>query len=226
MCQNSVAAVPSFDRSTEISRMNQHQQTPLTRLLDRARNGDEDARNLLFEKCRNYLNFVARAQVEGSLRAKVDASDIVQQTMLEAHQAFEQFQGESEHEWMAWLRKILTNNATDFVRHFKGTQKRRATLERPIAMGSEDSLRFFAREPSDPGQTPSQLVIQKENEIELADAISQLSPDHQEVIMLRNLQRLPFDEVAERMNRTRPAAQMLWMRAIKRLQQILKADAT
>jgi len=55
----------------------------------------------------------------------------------------------------------------------------------------------------------------------VADALARLSPDHREVIMLRNLQRLPFQDVAERMGRSRPATQMLWMRAIQKLQEIL-----
>ena len=61
-------------------------------------------------------------------------------------------------------------------------------------------------------------------DIELADAISRLSADHQEVIMLRNLQHLPFDEVAERMGRSRPAVQMLWMRAIRKLEELMRGE--
>ncbi len=71
------------------------------------------------------------------------------------------------------------------------------------------------------GETPSQAFLRKERELELADALARLSPDHREVILLRNLQRLPFDEVARRMDRSRPAAQMLWMRAMSKLQEAL-----
>ncbi|MEO1993881.1 MAG: sigma factor-like helix-turn-helix DNA-binding protein, partial [Planctomycetaceae bacterium] len=59
------------------------------------------------------------------------------------------------------------------------------------------------------------------NEIQLADAVTQLSEDHQEVILLRSIQRLPFEEIGRRMQRTGPAVQMLWMRAIKNLQAAL-----
>ena len=55
----------------------------------------------------------------------------------------------------------------------------------------------------------------------IADALARLSEDHKEVIVLRNLQRLPFDEVARRMDRSRPAVQMLWMRAIHKLQEAM-----
>lgn len=197
-------------------------QSPLVELLARARAGNSEARDELFDKCRNYVAVVARGQVESWLRQKVDASDLIQQTLLEAHRGFDRFRGQSEGEWLAWLKQILKNNAADFVRHYHGTAKRQARREVPLHVQSSDRSDYI-REPSDGGaETPSQIVIQHEDEIRLADAIAQLSADHQEVILLRNIQRLPFDEVAERMGRTRPATQMLWMRAVKKLQQIIK----
>jgi len=63
--------------------------------------------------------------------------------------------------------------------------------------------------------------LRKEREFQVAEALAQLTPDHREVILLRNLERLSFDEVAQRMDRSRPAAQMLWMRAIQKLHEIL-----
>jgi RNA polymerase sigma-70 factor (ECF subfamily) len=196
----------------------------LADLLQRARDGDDDARDELFQKCRAYVGVVARAQVESWLQAKVDASDLVQQTLLEAHRGFGQFRGTSEAEWLAWLRRILAHNAADFVRQYHGTEKRQARREvRWQAAPDEQSHR--GREPSDPGESPSQMAIRREDELLVAESLARLSPDHQEVIALRNLQRLPFDEVARRMGRSRPAVQMLWMRALAKLQEeVRKAD--
>ena len=190
-------------------------------LLSRARDGDQAARDELFTKCRNYVGLVARSQVESWMRAKVDASDLVQQTLLEAHRGFADFRGETEAEWLAWLRQILSHNTHDFIRRFKQTDKRRIQREVQLRAATADGESFF-HEPPGGDPTPSQIIAEKEREIELADAIAELSEDHQEVIMLRNLQRLPFDEVAARMERSRPAAQMLWMRAIRSLQQVLQ----
>jgi RNA polymerase sigma-70 factor (ECF subfamily) len=187
-------------------------------LLQQARAGNTAARDRLFERCRNYLGILARTQVETWLQAKVDASDIVQQTMLEAHRGFGGFQGVTEGEWLAWLRRILTHNAADFVRQFHGTDKRQARREVPLDAAPDASLPGSLFHPADEGDTPSQMLIQKERELAVADALTRLTPDHREVVILRNLQRLPFDEVARRMNRTRPAVQMLWMRAIHKLQ--------
>src|SRR5205085_4743368 len=79
-------------------------------LLAQARAGDAAARDRLFARCRDYLGLAARARVETWLRAKVDASDLVQQTLMEAHRGFGRFQGATEAEWLAWLRRILDNN--------------------------------------------------------------------------------------------------------------------
>ena len=68
------------------------------------------------------------------------------------------------------------------------------------------------------GTTTSQEFLRLDNELRVAATLAELPPDYQEVIMLRNFQRLSFNEVAERMERSRPAVQMLWTRAIKRLQ--------
>lgn len=187
-------------------------------LLQRAREepGELDR---LFAQCRNYLHVLARAQVEKRLQAKVDASDLVQQTMLEAYRDFRNFRGGTEAEWLAWLRRILAHNAANFVRHWQTTGKREARRE--VAIGPVDSSAGPGLDPADRGESPSQELLRKERELLVADAVTQLPADYQEVINLRNLQRLPFQEVAQRMGRTRPAVQMLWMRALNQLQQIL-----
>jgi RNA polymerase sigma-70 factor (ECF subfamily) len=196
----------------------------VTGLLERARAGDAAARERLFARCRDYLGLAARARVESWLRAKVDASDLVQQTLLEAHRGFGHFQGATEAEWLAWLRRILDHNAADFIRHYRGTDKRQVAREVPLAGPGNGSTACGFPEPAAPGESPSAAAVRHESELQLAAALAKLSPDHREVILLRNLQRLPFDEVARRMSRSRPAAQMLWMRAIQKLQEGLSAE--
>jgi RNA polymerase sigma-70 factor (ECF subfamily) len=192
-------------------------------LLDRARSGDDDARNRLFERCRTYVGVVARAEVETWLQVKVDASDLVQQTLLEAHRGFADFRGTTDAEWLAWLRKILSHNAADFVRRFKGAAKRNVQREVPLKHDRDETRGIAAGQLAGDVESPSQLVAQMEQDVEIAEAIAELSADHQEVIVLRNLQRLPFDEVARRMGRSRGAAQMLWMRALDSLRKKLGA---
>lgn len=199
----------------------QRPEIEIAELIAKARDGDTEARDRLFEAYRNYLGLIARSQVESWLRVKVDASDLVQQTLLEAHRDFHRFVGSSKNEWLAWLRKILAHNAADFVRHYRGTVKRQQRREiRFRDVG--DSLSSGILEPIARDATPSQQFLQHDEELRMTAALALLSADHREVIVLRNLQRLSFSEVAERMDRKRPAVQMLWMRAIKRLQVILE----
>jgi len=190
-------------------------------LIESARRGDAASRDRLFALCRSYLGFAARSQVETWLRRKVDASDLVQETMLEACRDFERFEGRTEQEWLAWLRKILSHNAADFVRRYRGTAKRAAGREVPFR-DPNDSHSPGAPEPASDQPTPSREFLQLDTELRVTAALAELPTDYQEVVMLRNLQRLPFHEVAERMGRSRPAVQMLWMRAIRKLQEALE----
>jgi RNA polymerase sigma-70 factor, ECF subfamily len=189
-------------------------------LLARARNGEPGQLDQLFSQCRGYLGLVARAQVESWLRAKVDASDLVQESLLDAYRDFRGFRGTTEAEWLAWLKQIVTHNAANFVRHYGTTAKRKVGREVSLSVPA-DAGSAPSRDPPDPGESPSEQIVRKELEWQVAEALGRLTEDHREVILLRNLERLPFDEVAARMSRSRPAAQMLWMRAMQALQLVL-----
>ncbi len=197
---------------------NSQDHSRIHRLILQAKEGDAEARDELLECCRNYVNVIARTNVETWMRAKVDASDLVQQTMLEAYQGFQDFEGKTEAEWLGWLKQILAHNTHDFIRKFRAAKR---DVKREVRMQTSPGESSPGIDLSAQLQTPSQFMIQNEREIELANAIAQLSEDYQEVIQLRNLQRLPFDEVAERMGRSRGAVQMLWARALKQLQETL-----
>jgi len=189
-------------------------------LLERARQGRAEDRDRLFQACRPYLGMVAQTQMEHWLQAKVDASDLVQETMLEAYRDFERFSGETEGEWLAWLKRILAHNLADYIRRFRGTAKRQVGREVSLGTPGDDSAERRAPEPAARIDTPSRELMRKDVQIRMAAALAQLPADYQQVIRLRNLEKLPFDQVAEEMGRSRPAVQMLWMRALRKLQEI------
>lgn len=192
--------------------------------ITRARQGDVAARDRLFAACRSYVALIARATLERRLQSKVDASDLVQQTLLDAHRDFEQFVGSTEQEWLAWLRKILAHNTGDAFRHYgadKRQVRREFSLNAPTYISPLGDSTAQGFDPPSPDGTPSQIVLHQERELAVAEAIAQLPDDYREVVFLRNVQRLPFDEVAARMERSRPAVQMLWMRALHKLREIL-----
>jgi RNA polymerase sigma-70 factor (ECF subfamily) len=189
-------------------------------LLARAQRGDAEALDRLFQVCRGYLATIAQAQVQARLRAKVDASDLVQQTLLEAYRDFGRFQGTTKGEWLAWLRRVLAHNAADFARRYHGTDKRQAGREVALEALFPSSAGGAAGLPAG-GETPSQVLVHRERELQIADALARLPEEYRQVILLRNVQRLPFEEVARQLGRSRPAAQMLWMRALKKLQAVM-----
>ena len=158
------------------------------------------------------------------MRTRFDASDLVQQTLLEAHQGFADFKAKSEAEWLASLRGILKHNTLDFARKYQGTAKRDMKREFSIDQAGGNSPHSEPQrwELQDQTETPSRILLNREQEILIAEAVAQLPADYQEVIMLRNLQRLSFKEVAERMQRSPGAVQMLWLRALNQLQELLE----
>jgi len=203
--------------------MAEGQSTRYSGLIAAARRGDAACRERLFGLCRSYLGFIARSQLDGALQGKADASDLVQETLLEAFRDFDRFEGGSEAEWLAWLRRMLSHNAADMARRYRGAKKRAARREVPFR-DPGDSMARGAAEPAADQPTPSQEFMRMESELRVTAALAELPPDYQEVILLRNLQRLSFNEVARRMDRSRPAAQMLWMRAIRKLQERMAAQ--
>ena len=197
--------------------------TQLAGWLDRARRGDAEARNLLFGACRSFVATAARFHLQRRLQAKVDASDVVQQSLLEAHRGFEGFAGETPAEWLAWLKRIVAHNAYDAAKRYHGTAKRNAGREVPLAP-HDDASAGWHEPPIDPASSPSQRVVRWEQELLLAAAMESLTEDHRDVLFLRNIERLPFEEVAQRMGRSAGACRMLWMRAIAGLREQLPAE--
>ena len=88
---------------------------------------------LLLELYRDYLGLLARLQINRRLQARLDASDLVQETFLKAHRHFGQFSGTTEEELVSWLRQILATTLANSLRRHYGTQRRDLRLERELA---------------------------------------------------------------------------------------------
>jgi RNA polymerase sigma-70 factor (ECF subfamily) len=193
-------------------------------LLARARAGDAATRGRLLDSYRNYLRLMAATHMGAALRARADPSDLVQEALLEAHRDFAAFAGGSEPELLAWLRRILARTLLDQARRHRAQGRnpgREASLEALMAE-SDSGLAALA---AAPGPSPSSYVARREQAVRLADALERLAPDYREVVVLRGLQGLPFEEVARRLGRKPGAARMLWARALERLGREMGADA-
>jgi RNA polymerase sigma-70 factor (ECF subfamily) len=191
-------------------------------LLREAREGADEARGALLESYRVYLDLLARVEIGRRLRKKVDASDVVQETFLEAYRNFGTFRGSSEAEFVAWLRSILAARIANLVRHFVGTQARDVRREEGLEIDLDQSSRALDRGLVALQSTPSQQVVRREQGVLLAAALARLPDEYREVVVLRHLEELPFPEVAARMGRTVDSVQKLWVRALARLRQSAK----
>jgi RNA polymerase sigma-70 factor (ECF subfamily) len=192
-----------------------------TILLGQARAGDDAARGRLLELYRNYLRLVARSLLGGSLKVQLDASDLVQETFLKAHQQFEDFEGSSEPELAAWLRRILVRNLADAAKHHHAQGRdvrRQRSLEAMLDRSSLAAQRALAASAS----SPSARAAGREQAVLLADAVARLPADYREVFVLRNLEHVPMAEIAGRLGRSVDAVQKLWMRAMLALRRDLE----
>jgi RNA polymerase sigma-70 factor, ECF subfamily len=193
-------------------------------LLAQARAGDAPALGRLMELYRNYLRVVARTMIGQALRVRLDASDLVQETFLKANREFRQFLGSSEPELTAWLRQILVRTLANQVRHHR-REGRDYQRDEPLEVLLERSSSGVQRALAAPLSSPSSVVSRREQAVLLADALEKLPPDYRDVFLMRNLEHIPFEEIAVRMGRSPGAERMLWTRTIKKLSQLLEEDA-
>ncbi len=193
-------------------------------LLKLALAGDLTARGRLLELYRGYLNLLARLQLDQRLQSKLDPSDIIQEAFLQAHCAFDQFRGETEVELTAWLRQILASKLADQMRRY-GSLQRNVRLERELARDLDQSSSALNGELLAAQNSPSRLAERREQAVILAAALEQLPAAYREVIILHQLEDLPFPEVARRMDRSVDSVKNLWLRALPRLRRLLGDQA-
>jgi RNA polymerase sigma-70 factor (ECF subfamily) len=194
------------------------------RLLTQARAGDVPALGRLLELYRNYLRVLARAMIGQALRVRLDTSDLVQETFLKAHREFSQFLGETEPELVSWLRQILVRTLANQARHHRrlGRDYHR---DEPLEVLLERSSLGAQLALAAPISSPSSLASRREQAVLLADALEKLPPDYREVFLMRNLEHIPFERIADRMGRSSGAVRMLWTRTIKKLSHLIEGDA-
>jgi RNA polymerase sigma-70 factor, ECF subfamily len=183
-----------------------------------AQRGDLQALGRLLDAFRPYLLAVANQSMPRALRGKHGGSDLVQETLARAHREFEGLRFDEAADVRAWLRTILRNILTDWVRRYRSTMKRSITRERSIhSQAGADTLALVDR-----GLTPSSNAMRREQAAAVDAAIERLPAHEREVILLRHREGLPFDEIGRRLDRSGEAARKVWARAILRIQRMLE----
>jgi RNA polymerase sigma-70 factor (ECF subfamily) len=172
------------------------------------------------ERFRDYLGLLARLQLDPRLQGKVDLSGVVQQTLLEAHQAWERLKAMDEAQRAAWLRRALANNLTDEVRKL-GTAARDVARERPLEKALEESSARLEAWLASGQPSPAQQAIRNEQLLRLAGALAALPEDKRRAVELHHLRGLPLAEVAEQLGRSKGAAAKLLSRGLDKLHRLL-----
>jgi RNA polymerase sigma-70 factor (ECF subfamily) len=172
------------------------------------------------EHYRGYLLLRIRMQLGARLRTKLDDSDVVQQAILHAHERRAQFRGQTEGEWLAWLRAILANVLAAAGRRFDAQARdprRERSLEAELERSSSRLENLLAADQT----SPSECVVRGEELVRLARALAGLPDDQRRVVELHYLKGMTVADVAEQIGRTRPAAVGLLFRGLKQLRELL-----
>jgi RNA polymerase sigma-70 factor (ECF subfamily) len=172
------------------------------------------------ERYRDYLWALARLQIDYRLRGKLDPSDVVQQTLLEAHQARDKLSGLNEAQRAAWLRRALANNLADEARGL-GAQVRDVGRERPLQQAVDESSARLEALLAAEHSSPSHQAVRQEDLLRLAEALGRLPEDQRAAVELHHLERRTLAETAEVMGRTRSAVASLVFRGLRNLRQRL-----
>jgi RNA polymerase sigma-70 factor (ECF subfamily) len=193
-------------------------------LIRQSLGGDQAALGQLLDSYRNYLTQLARVHIGQELQGKITASDVVEETCLQAHRNISQFRGSTEAELLEWLRSIHASRLANLMRHDLGTQQRNLRLERRLEgdldRSSSALAGFLARSDS----SPSQQANRRERSVILADALEQLPDDLRQVILLHQVQGLNMDEVSRQLGLSRYEVEKLWMRALAALRYAIEIE--
>jgi len=173
------------------------------------------------EAYRDYLHLLARLQLAPRLRGKVDPSDVVQQTLIKAHQNRDRFRGETSAEQAGWLRRILTNTIIDTARKYH----QEVTVESPLRQDADESAARLDAWLAADQSSPSAATHREERLVGLASALAQLPEEQRTAVELHHLQEASVAEVAEVLGKTEASVAGLLRRGLKRLRELLQEHA-
>jgi RNA polymerase sigma-70 factor, ECF subfamily len=174
--------------------------------------GHEGFRPEDLERYRMFLDLRARLGLPACLRGKLDASDVVQETLLQAHEKLDQFRGHTEGQLAGWLRTILKNTLALAARRFQ-VEARDIHREQFLESGLEDQQ-----------LTPDENALHDEQLLRLADALANLPPDQRRALELHHLDGQSVAEVADHMGKSKEAVVGLLFRGLKKLRLLLAEE--
>jgi RNA polymerase sigma-70 factor (ECF subfamily) len=190
--------------------------------IEEARGGSREALGRAIDRFRDYLLAVAGRELAPELKAKEGASDLVQEAFLQAHHEFHRFEGRSEGELRAWLRRLLRHKTAHTVRRYRGVGKRQLDREQSLDAGPSAGGTRLADELLADTASPGGQAVRREEEDALRAALGRLPERQRLAVLWRHHEGCGFEELGRRLGCTESAARKLWLRALQRLQHELE----
>ena len=194
-------------------------------LLSAAGNGEGEAVNSLMNRHRDAVRKMVNVRLDKAVAARVDASDVVQDVLLEASQRLDDYINSPSMPFHLWLRQLAKDRLIDMHRRHRAAQRRSVDREKRLnASYSDQSSLDLAGQLRDHELTPAAATIRRELETRFLTALQDLGDDDREIILMRHQEHLTNTEVAEALGLSQPAAGMRYLRALRRLRDVLGSD--
>jgi RNA polymerase sigma-70 factor (ECF subfamily) len=181
-----------------------------------------DATEIL-QPFRKYLKVLAELHLDRKLRGKLDASDVVQQTMMRAYSALAEVRDDRPEVLVAWLRCILARTLADAVKHYE-RDKRDIALERSLEADMDRSASGFAAWVAGDQTSPSGRAERNEELLRMVAALADLPDEMREVVVLKHCQGWTLPQIALRMELSVPSVASLLRRGLEDLRKRMKVE--
>ena len=191
-------------------------------LMRSALSGDAAAQSALLNRHRAALRRAVQLRMDRGLERRVDASDVVQEVMIDAHRRLAEYLRDPKLPFHAWLRQIARDRLIDAYRRHRVAERRSLDREQSLAAYADQSSIDLAAMLQDREATPATAATRRELERRFQDALGEMDETDREVILMRHFEGLGNQEVAEALSLSQPAAGMRYLRALRRLRVLLE----
>lgn len=197
--------------------------TETRELLLQAGQGEAQAVDALLLRHRDALRNMVRARMDQKLARRVDASDVVQDVLLEASQRLKDYLQNPKMPFGLWLRQMAQDRIIDVHRRHRVAARRSLDKEQPLSPGGfgDKSSLELAAQLRDPELTPAANALREELRQRFLDALDRMDEEDREILLMRHFEQLTNSEAADLLGLSAPAAGMRHLRALRRLREIL-----
>lgn len=202
--------------------------TQTAALIERAKEGNPQAVESLLDRHRDGLRRMIQLRLDQKIQRRVDVSDVVQEVLIEASRRLKDYLDNPIMAFHLWVRQIAKDRIIDAHRRHRVSAKRSIDREQPLVVNGDNdhSTMELAGALCDPSLTPAAAATQREIAKQIEAAIELLPSIDQEILLMRHYEQLSNQDIAAALELTEPAASMRYLRALRRLREIIDQSNT